>query len=135
MFNAETYPFSRKLPGKRKFSRNFLIFASFSLFAKMEKTVFVSTLIYTTLLGIYCAVVYMFPIERLIFCLSNKYVVFLVFTSIRFTIIAQGTLLFVEFHKILVSCSQHNSSVKTKKTIHASLQSPSHPGANVRGGP
>jgi hypothetical protein len=59
MFIAETYPFSRKLPGKRKFSaktfaktfattkfrENLLIFASFSLFAKMEKTVFVSTLL------------------------------------------------------------------------------------------
>jgi hypothetical protein len=72
MFIEETYPFSRKLPGKQKFSQkqkfsrkplrkqkfsrktnnfrktkfreNLLIFASFSLFAKMEKAVFVSTL-------------------------------------------------------------------------------------------
>jgi hypothetical protein len=40
MFIAETYPFSRKLPGKRKFreiSRKFAHFRIFSLFAKMEK--------------------------------------------------------------------------------------------------
>jgi hypothetical protein len=33
-----------------KFHENLLIFASFSLFAKMEKTVFVSTLLLTLLL-------------------------------------------------------------------------------------
>jgi hypothetical protein len=63
MFIAETYPLSQKLPGKRKFtqklsrqlkfSRNF---ASFSLFAKMEKTVFVPTLrVRTACSGTYCA--------------------------------------------------------------------------------
>jgi hypothetical protein len=50
MFIAETYPFSRKLPGKRKFSRNkisekFAHFRIIFVFCKNGKNHFVSTLV------------------------------------------------------------------------------------------
>jgi hypothetical protein len=44
MFIAETYPhFRENFLGNENFREKLLIFGSFSLFAKMEKTVFVST--------------------------------------------------------------------------------------------